>query len=298
MYNLRRMLNKFKVLLFLVSFFVVFRYVNTKVNAASGYSKDCIKEVGEYTKALVDEIEAKGGLTHIKLLSPVVNLTYDDGVGNASITLNALAEGAGSAWGKLDGIAGNAYNIAGGNTITGYINSVRANPNLGNRPLMVTEIGWYPHETNKNLPLLRSEINALKGDSKIIGALIFNVFGTNPGFMGQAMTDPEISQVCSGSCGKIGANSAKYYTTNEIYPRAGGLGMGYTLEITNINDGTSVALEGINLAFNNGAIPIIRVGVGDDGGGAEDPTKYAAYLKEMDGKVSSKIYAISPPNKP
>ena len=107
MYNLRRMSNKFKALICLMSFFVVFRYVNTKVNAA-GYNKDCIVEVGEYTKALVDAIEAKGGLSHIKLLSPVVNLTYDDGVGNASITLNALAQGAGNAWGKLDGIAGNA----------------------------------------------------------------------------------------------------------------------------------------------------------------------------------------------
>ena len=173
MYNLRRMSNKFKALICLMSFFVVFRYVNTKVNAA-GYNKDCIVEVGEYTKALVDAIEAKGGLSHIKLLSPVVNLTYDDGVGNASITLNALAQGAGNAWGKLDGIAGNAYNIAGGNTITGYINSARANLNLGSRPLMVTEIGWYPHETNINLSLLRSEINTLKINAPIIFESPFN----------------------------------------------------------------------------------------------------------------------------
>lgn len=263
-----------------------------------------IQEVSEYIDGVM-ELVTQQSLPHIRYLSPAFNMTspyYED-------LANGFAANA-TYWNQLDGIAGNAYNFPTGEKITDWVARGRAIPAIGNKPMMLTEIGWYDFVAGGDKATaqanLKAEINKLKADSTILGAQLFNVFNNNPGWSQYAMTDAELSDVCSGSCGKIGANSAGYYShsMSDFYGLAASHGMETSIEIAN-NSVISV-MPGINDALNNGITPVVRIGVMDSSGGFDDPADYAQFIIELNSAVASRpggsgsdiVYVIVGPNEP
>lgn len=86
-------------------------------------------------------------------------------------------------------------------------------PRVGGNPIILTETGWYPHETSDRegeIERLKEELN---NASNLEGALIFDIFGSNPQFDAQSMSDEEIQNLCDNNCQskRIGGNSAVYY---------------------------------------------------------------------------------------
>ncbi len=254
----------------------------------------CIGEsVGGYMQTVLSDPRVDG-LGNVRFLSPAFNLTspYTEEM------ITRTKEAAGGAWSKLDGIAGNAYNTSYG-SISDFVAAARALG--GGKPIMLTEIGWYPPggKSTAELERLRDSIRGLESDDGVLGALLFNAFGSNAdsSFAGNVMSDAEVDLVCGGSCGKVGVNSARYYSSpDSFYQRAGSHGMALTLEIAN-NDVGSV-LPGVTAAHAVGAAPVIRLGVGASSGGFDDPAALADFLVDLNGRVGGVVYVIVGPNEP
>lgn len=299
------MIKNFTKLL-LILFTLTVAIFSGKTIYAEGYDIECVSDgISRFTDGVVAGVGGKP--QHIKFLSPVFNMTEPDFPALLKATMSKT-----SSWGDLDGVAGNAYNVSNeaSGLISGFVNIMRAD--TGSKPIMLTEIGWYPHaELSTNNPANRSalkgELNKLKADSGIIGGLIFNVFGNNPdrGFAGQVMSDTQINEVCAGSCGKIGANSASGLQDSVIHSRAQRLGMRYLLSIIP-NDVDQVA-NAANNAYDRGVTLVLRIGVGDDSGGfggsvspqePVDPQITADFIRQLDGKLKGTVYIILGPNEP
>lgn len=267
-----------------------------------------IQEVSKYIDGVMGNI-TKSNVPHIRFLSPVFNMT--------SPYFEQLATGfAANAtyWNQLDGIAGNAYNFPNNQRITGFVAKGRGFPAIGNKPMMLTEIGWYDYvaggDKGAAQAALKEEVEKLKNDSSILGAQFFNVFNTNPGWEQYAMTDAEIADVCSGDCGKVGANSAGYYShsMSDFYGPAASHGMGTTIEIANNDNNPSLPsiMPGINDALNNGMTPVVRIGVMENSGGFDDPEDYAKFITTLNNAVANRpggsgsdiVYVIVGPNEP
>jgi hypothetical protein len=193
-----------------------------------------------------------------------------------------------------------------GNTIDGWIQRAR-NTAIGARRLVLTEIGFYPPNDPPGgrvaaLQALTSSItgpNGLQNNSGIDAALLFNVFGRNqdPNFAGHVLSSGEISTVCNVSCGKIGANSAVYYSSpDSFYNSAQSNGMRFTLEIGTNN--IPQIRDGINRALARGITPILRIGVGANTGGFSSPADYVSFINGLRSNFSGTIYLIVGPNEP
>ncbi|MBU0708395.1 hypothetical protein KJ596_01430 [Patescibacteria group bacterium] len=258
----------------------------------------CISEnLADYIRAVFDEFGTEG-YDHIRFLSPAFNMTSAHFPGFA----NSLDAQLGPQYSlhSFHAVAGNAYNTTWG-SISDFM-AVARNTAIGNEDILLTEIGWYPHETNRDLDLLRQEISGFSGNG-IIGGLIFNVFNHNPAFAAQSMNNTDIQYVCSGDCygAGVGANSAHYYWNPSLYSRAISNNMRYTLEIGTTNNGsvTSAVLSGISAAHSGGMIPIVRLGVGDNSGGFYPVENLISFIRNLHQQVhSGTVYVIIGPNEP
>lgn len=304
--------KKLSILIILFVFALLFvstKKVSYAQNYGSGmYDAQCIGEyVGEYVKGVMDNV---GTTQHIVYLSPAFNMTE----AQFPELLSVVAETAGSdAWSRLGGIAGNSYNVFWGPVeepdahyrITDWVNYARGLPETGGKGFMLTEIGWHEllnqgngwtPDKNTALESLTTEIGKLKGDSGILGANLFNVFNNNSGWSGYAMSEDEISRACSGSCGKIGGNSATGLWGLSDSVHAQNLGMQRTVGIVSKGDGG--VITAVNLLHEKGIRPVIRIGVGEDSGGWDNPADYASFIRQLDAAVTDTVYVIVGPNEP
>ncbi len=288
-----------KLLLSFLLFFTLF--TARPVYAQTSDEVICVGEgLAEYANSVLSQL---GSLQHVKLLTPAFNLT------NQHFALLANTFASNIDLNQFDGIAGNAYNLEtpeGIKTISEYVTGVR-NTALGWRPLMLTEIGWYPHDvehgpTQERLDLLRQEIRKFPGIG-VTGGLIFDVFRTNTDsrYAGQEMDSSQIQYVCDNDCynARVGANSASFYLTDGFYRSACNEYMKFTLEIANADDPR--VLEGILRAHNctNGVMyPVVRLGVMDSGGGFEDANKLVELINQIEANVNHDVYVIIGPNEP
>lgn len=289
-------------LIFILVLFCAFYISPIYVYAQTSEEVICVGEgIADYANSVTSQL---GSLQHVRLLTPVFNLT------NEHFPLLANTFVANVDMSRFYAVAGNAYNIEGQGTITDYVARVRTTA-LGWRPVMLTEIGWYPHDaahgpTPERLNMLRQEIDQFSVSANgIIGGLIFNVFGysTDPRFFGQVMTPSEIQAVCGGDgCynDRVGANSARFYTTDGFYADACAQNMMYTLEIANAGglNGVLVAVERAHNCSTGTMYPIVRLGVMDSGGGFEDPSALASFIQNLDDNVSDIVYVVVGPNEP
>lgn len=264
----------------------------------------CIgNEVGRYIDRFFNDSRTDN-FQHIKFITPVFNMTspyFNEVVTQIASNVSPAN------WAKFDFVGGNAYNFQNGPYIRDWVTAARANQYIGSRPMVLTEIGWYEilqgSPTSTALANLTNEINWIKsGDSNVTGALIFNVFNNNPGWSQYSLSDDQLNTACSGNCGNIGANSAVYYSSSDsdFYGRAGGHGMGFTIEIANNDTNPSLpsVMPGIQSAHSRGMTPIVRIGVMEDSGGFDDPLDYVTFLQRLDSMVSQDVYVIVGPNEP
>ena len=258
--------------------------------------------LADYVASVFDNLGTTRSYGNIRFLSPAFNMSHPYFQPFVAQFSDALAEH-GYNFGDFYAVAGNAYNMPGG-TIHGWIGTARMTA-IGNHPIILTETGFYPPNNppggrNNALIDLQGSISGLKSDPSILGALLFNVFGTNgdPNFAGHKMNDDEINMVCGGSCGKIGANSAVFYSSSDasFYDRAAAHGMGFTLEVA-CNDIQRIT-PGINSAHNKGMTPVLRIGVGGNSGGFDDPAELASFIRDLNPLVNGPVYIILGPNEP
>ena len=161
-----------------------------------GYTWNDVNTLGYYNAQYMNGVigglgsrrKTAGG--QIGLLSPAFNCTN----GYMSLFIERMAAN-GASFTALSGIAGNAYNVstAQGLTISKYVADCRyAFSSRGiAAPIdhfYITEIGAYESERNPLVPgilhstaltNLRNQVNLLRTDRNISGALFFNAYGTN-----------------------------------------------------------------------------------------------------------------------
>ncbi|PIZ46755.1 hypothetical protein COY32_02815, partial [candidate division WWE3 bacterium CG_4_10_14_0_2_um_filter_41_14] len=249
-----------------------------------------------------------GELNGIKLLSPAWNVSND----TFEQFIPAM-QAAGADFGCMDGIAVNIYNdgAAGGNNgdtwkIRQYIND-KVRDYFQTEDLYLTETGMVETkriQTPRPIAVanLKAELGALSVDDQIKALLIFNAFQTNPdsSFTHSYLSVNEIVDMCgSGGCGgKIGVNSARGFAqTFDYYDNLAASSSKFNLEIAE-KDKAGATVQGINAALAKGAKTIVRIGIGDNGGGFYDVNNYIAYLKYLRQHTSGDFFAIAGPNEP
>lgn len=254
--------------------------------------------LADYISQVFDEFGTRGS-GNVKFLSPVFNMTDPKFSSFATQLDEALAEkGYEEGLGSFYLVAGNAYNTS-GKRITTWVDEAPAV--VKKRNIILTEIGWYPHlvgDRKRVINKLAQEINKFP-EKNIEGGLIFNVFGHNDDFKEQSMSDEELNLLfskCSSS--RVGANSAAYYYHEDLYSKADGYGMDYSLEIGNAMEITGSVKQGIEDATGRGVTPIVRIGVGDDSGGFDDPQALIDAINTINSYAASDVYVIIGPNEP
>ncbi|MCM8787875.1 MAG: hypothetical protein NC935_07505 [Candidatus Omnitrophica bacterium] len=236
---------------------------------------------------------------NVYFLSPVFNMTspyFSSFVNEFNQELNNQ----GYSFNNFYAIAGNAYNTSWG-TIGQFVNIARTTP-IGQKGIILTEIGWYPHNTSNR----EAAVNQLQQEvakfpiENVLGGLIFDVFGNNPQFAAQSLTESEINFICSANCfqARVGANSASYYSSSDesFYNKAEENAMRYTLEIAQNN--ISTLIPGINSAHNKGITPIIRLGTGNISGGFDNPEDLVFFIQNLNHQLNKAVYLILGPNEP
>jgi hypothetical protein len=162
----------------------------------------------QYMNAVINSLKGYDNLT---LLSPAFNLTnpyFEE--------LITEMKNQGANFSELDAISGNAYNFADGNKISGFVDRTdRVFSGIGiDKPIVLTEVGMFdnnrnvifsagggtPHE--QAMLNLKSELDKLKVDSRIMAILLFDTFATNGSetFDYNFMSDQEHKIVLTPEC--------------------------------------------------------------------------------------------------
>ena len=258
------------------------------------------KSLADYMNTVIDGVNGffgVGGLSNVRLLSPAFNMTsstFDE-------IVNGMADN-GARFNDLDGIAGNVYNYS-GYGMTKWLTEKLANGYIKGKDVYLTEAGDKDVADGATVGFdnLAKEISLLRGNSggwNVKAALLFNAFNTNSNFSTFSLNDSEIRQVCGGNCEFVGVNTAVGFPISQSNTdKASGFKMQYALAIANRGDAKAV-IDTINYAASKGITIIVRVGVGDNSGGFDDPGDYVDFLKEVNGQVNTIFYAIAGPNEP
>lgn len=254
--------------------------------------------------ALNSEINSSN---RVKFLSPAFNFTNGDPAYDSFISSAMSAD----SWNQLDGYSGNAYNLIDGSTITSYVDRAYG-WGMDDKMMVLTETGAFQlaqdpsYDRTTAINQLIEEFSKLGKDrySSVTGALLFNVFGSNPDpdFTYAVLGGNEINQVCnalSGGSTGCGANSGLQYDPGQqFYSDAAAYNMRYVLSIAT----ASTQPSAIQDAIDRGFIPIIRIGYGGPNGGTsngfDDPAVYADFIEDIYNNVSGEFYVIVGPNEP
>ncbi len=293
-----------KLFLIIVTFTLLLSRSSTLISAADPNYQCMGQDLASYMNAVITGVKGKN-LTHIKLLSPAFNMTSD--------TFSGIITGmdtAGANFAGLDGIAGNLYDVAGRGMSSWLDEKTAQFPSSAKGKLIyLTEAGAKDVadktiDRTTGLKNLNTEINKLI--AKNVQAInLFNAFGTNDKFNAFTLShnqpgNDDMTIVCGGTtCPKpVGVNSAAGFSqAPTFYSDAKALNMGFTVEIARAGS-LDAAMAGIISAHNNFMIPIIRIGVGSDSGGFDNPQTYVDFLASVDSRVSKTVFAIAGPNEP
>jgi len=185
--------------------------------------------IGPKTSAYVNTISSKKAqFPNIKLLSPAWNL--------CSPVFPSLVKGLGTLdWSRLDGIAANVYDEAPAGDVSRINDCLNIRLALipSDKPVIITETGAF----KKNYGELKNQLKAMS--PRVLGALLFNGFNTNPGWSQFAVGDGDLNTLCDGNCGtnRIGVNFAlPFRQSDATYTKTGSFHMSYTLEIIGENN--------------------------------------------------------------
>lgn len=292
-------------------------YLNHPIHAQDAPDVDCIaRELAEYVVSVFKDpklnITTQSSFGNIRFLSPAFNLT--DPNNSAFVNqFSAALQTQGYSFNNFSAIAGNAYNMTGG-TIQDWVAKARNETAIGGQAILLTEIGFYPpnktaDEREAAVQALRTSADYIKENGSIVAGLLFNVFCNNPDsrFAGHCLNQPDCSEldtVCAGhgNCGKIGANSATFYSSSDdsFYNQANVHGMRYALEIAN-NDSNRefpALMAGINSAQNKGMTPVLRLGVNASSGGFNNPEDLASFVYDLSFRLTAPVYLIIGSNEP
>ncbi len=277
---------------------------------------DCIgPALASYVNQVITNVNGLGGVTYVRYLTPAFNMSHPDFPLFYQTFADAMGNTAGrSIANNFYAIAGNAYHHTDHNLpIQYWLNRI---PNTYGKPIVLTETGWYPGDaTPEIMEAVKGELaEFLRGSTNNAG-ILFNIFNNNPDFVKHAHPsyipdrnrgDPaQVSGALTsgGNSGQIGANSGRFFmsSTSELYDDASSASMGYILEIAK-NDDRSAVLNGVRAAHDRNLTPVIRLGVGMDGGGFENPATLAEFIVEVDRDVAKagkkNVLIILGPNEP
>lgn len=264
--------------------------------------------VGSYLQQFFREIGTKKEYGNIKFLSPAFNTTTPDGVLEGVINNIKNTAGISDFDDYFYLTAGNAYNIDNGGKVSDYVSRLKGL--TGANGMVLTETGWFPPETGATEQKYSAAVEELNKSFGlgVEAALFFNAFGTNPDsrFVGHVVgggTPEDFAKyICNKgiNCSKVGVNSARFYSTPDFISKANGAGVKYILEIgsNDTNREFPSLVPALKEAHSKGITPIIRIGVGDNGGGFEEPSELVKFVKDLSAKVEKPVYLIIGPNEP
>ncbi len=214
-----------------------------------------------------------GPLNNVKLMSPVFNLC-------SPVFPSLIQNMSGANWSGLTAIGVNVYNgtPSGPESTIGSCLANRLPLIPSDLPIIITETGAY----DKNKNSFKNEINNLS--NRVIGALLFNGFNTNPDWSQFSFNDTDLNDLCDQqpcSSKRLGVNFASTYTSGD-YDRAGKFGMKFTLEI--LGSGGSSKIHKLAPDRNNGPNLSYNYGYGYTKTAQDlDPSTYAQWY---DGRTS------------
>jgi len=258
----------------------------------------CVGEpLADYMNTVVDGFTCGGA----SLSSPVFNLSAP----SAGCIQQAIADAGGNFGGNgVETIMGNAYNLCDGRTITDQLDILIAeNPG---KNIYLTEIGAINIEQgcvdrNTGIQQLKAEMDKIRTDPKyqgvVTGAALFNSFGYNPDFGYNIFSNDELIALTEGDP-IFGINTARPVGSTDPYGQAAGLGMGSVVEIVAI-DQLDATVAAFQAAQANGLTPILRIGIGNNAGGFDDPQDYVEFLNALAAALGNCGFtAIAGPNEP
>lgn len=257
---------------------------------------ECIgPALAEYMLAILDAQAAGLIPSNIKLLSPAFNMT--SGTFNPIVgAMNGAVPGIFN-HPNLVGIAGNIYDTSGGNSMGNYWTNQNINGLFGNIPIYITESGNTENSGLTNRQTADNIAALLRNNPNIKNISLFVPTGSNPAYPHHTWSEDEINYLCSitNGCEKIGINYGTYFGGND-YNDVNRYNMNSGLQIADRGSIPSI-IEAVRRS--NGDV-IVRIGVGSNSGGFDNPQEYIKFLKELGDSLppGASIFAIAGPNEP
>lgn len=284
------------VLVGLVWFLVSPKSVSAQISETSA---QCIGEgLAEYMNDTTSNV---GSLTHVKLTSPVFNMTN-----TISVQLYNAMNDFNAEWGPIDVMAGNVYTVSGQNArdfyaSTGWRGIVQG---LG-KNIIFTEFGDF--EPIANDGLLQGEFETFAGYSEVLALNYFNAFGGNPEFDFHVIAPDRLQQVTSSAPQKAGVNSALGIDgSGGFSAEVADLGLTWTVEIAFGPGDIGATIDAVNAAHSRGVTPVVRLCACHgpsccafyDEGASYPAEPLVEFIQQLDAAVADDVYVVAGPNEP
>lgn len=289
---------------------------DTQVYAQDPDARCIARGVANYMNQI---IAGAGSLSHIRLLSPVFNLTSPFQMA----TFVSMRDQYGANFSGLDGFAGNTYTLRSDpNNPCAFVSSYDFYVNNGwksafapfGRPVMWLEWGDFrlrnpgrcSGQTRQDiLNDMAQRFATAANDSgpNIASISLFNALGTSGDdrFAFNIMSAEEIGQVTAARRADGGVNSAVFVeqTNGNFAQQVANLGLGlrWTVGIINGPWELNSAVAEASAAHSRGLTPIFRICTADSCG-FTDPQVYVTFLQQLNQRVSQDVWVVAGPNEP
>ncbi|HSX48978.1 MAG TPA: hypothetical protein VLE44_01850 [Candidatus Saccharimonadales bacterium] len=285
---------KLRILALFFGFIFLFTFPSTAKAQGVTVGKldlQCIgRGLSTYMNAVVS---GAGNLPHIRLLSPVFNIT--DTTNPASEISNAM-QSAGANFGGLSALAANTYVLNGVPGYKYYTDNFKSFADSVGKSVVFTEYGGEAAGLIK-------DYDSISKDPKIIGALFFNALNTNSRFSSYAIDAGTMRSLTVPDPSKAGVNSATYVTGGGTFPdavKAYDSALGWDLEILNTPGDLQAAIDSARKAYANGLRPIFRLCASGNTCAFANPQVLVDFIKNLSGNqgITGDVWIVAGPNEP
>ncbi len=247
-------------------------------------------------------VDGAGNLSHVRLLSPVFNIT--DAV--TPHIIDAM-KSAGANFSGLSGLAANTYNLNGTPAYKYYTDNFKQFASSLGKSVVFTEYGSVDLSKNpgntSELSKLTSDFADVSSDSSIIGALFFNAMGTNSdkNFAGFILSSGNIQSITSRNPSKAGVNSATFVMGGGAFSdkvKTYDSSLKWDLEILNSPGDLQAAIDAVNKANAGGLRPVLRLCASGNTCAFSDPQVLITFLGNLNSKINSDVWVVAGSNEP
>lgn len=281
--------------------FVMASLLAPRATHAQTVPTECIgRELATYMNKVIG---GTSGLSNIRLLSPVFNITNP-----AEVEIFDYMNQWGAQFGDLYGYAGNTYSHVPGAPEVRAMEWYERNfaGRFSGKPVVFTEYGDFnigrtePDDGSPGRSVLVTSMTndfneaALAG---IAGVNYFNAFNLNPEFDFHALSDSEFIKITMSNPTKAGVNSAVFVQGGSLQTRVAQLARRWVVEIVQSRNEVDRAAASVNAYPDFTTNTVLRLCVGDSCD-FENPDILIGFLRDLNGKVNRPVYVVAGPNEP